>query len=116
MWSQPNSENVSRAVGLNNSEPRDGRFLPARDRPAPKQGLRPTAHEIHIYREYLLGVQAALREPPAKAKTLLAGLEAKRASLNNVERDMILDPQKSNLVRIEVMAVRAELLQVVAAK
>lgn len=84
--------------------------------PAPKQGLPPTVQEIHVYREYMLAVQAALREPPAKAKILLDGLEAKRASLSEVERSISPGPQKSNLARMDVMTARAELLQSLAAK
>ncbi len=84
--------------------------------PAPKQGLPPAVQEIHDYREYVLAVQKALRQPPAKAKVSLDGLEAKRATLSDVERNLIPNPQKSNLGRIEVMKARAELLQALAAK
>jgi hypothetical protein len=52
-----------------------------RGSPAPKERLRPTEQEIHAYRELMLAVQAALREPPAKAKILLNELEPQRARL-----------------------------------
>jgi len=84
--------------------------------PAPKQGLPPTAQEIQVYREYMLAVQAALREPPTKARILLDALEAKKGGLGEVEQSMIPNPQKSNAARIEVMTARAKLIQVLAAK
>ena len=82
--------------------------------PAPKQGLHPTVHDIQAYREYMLAVQSALREPPEKAKIRLDGLAQKRASLSEVERNITPDPQKSNHTRIDVMSARAELLQALA--
>lgn len=82
--------------------------------PAPKDGLHPTAQDIHTYNEYMLSVQSALREPPGKAKTLLDALETKRAGLNSVEQNITPNPQKSNLNRSEVMTARTELLQALA--
>ena len=82
--------------------------------PAPKQGLPPTAQDIHIYRDYMLAVQSALREPPEKTKVLLAGLEPKRAALNEVEQNITPNPQKSNSTRIDIMAARTGLLQALA--
>ncbi len=79
--------------------------------PAPKQGLPPTVQDIRVYREYMLAVQSTLREPPEKAKILLDGLEPKRASLSEVERNITPNPQKSNLTRIDVMTARTELLE-----
>jgi hypothetical protein len=84
--------------------------------PAPKQGLPPTAQEIQAYREYMLAVQAALREPPLKARTLLNDLETRRSSLGEVEEGMTPSAQKSNGARIEVMTARAELTQALAGK
>jgi hypothetical protein len=84
--------------------------------PAPKQGLPPTAQDIHIYSDYMLAVQSALREPPEKAKILLDGLEPKRAALNEVEQNITPSPQKSNLTRIDVMTARTQLLQALAKK
>jgi hypothetical protein len=84
--------------------------------PAPKQGLPPSAAEIQAYREYMLAVQAALREPPQKAKSLLESLEARRSNLGEVEQAMIPSTQKSNAARIEVMTARAALINALAAK
>jgi len=63
-----------------------------------------------------LAVQAALREPPAKAKTLLDDLETTRRSLGEVEQNLIPNPQKPNALRAEVMTARQELLHTLAAK
>ena len=84
--------------------------------PAPKQGLPPTAQEIQVYREYMLAVQAALREPPLKARSTLNELETKRRSLGEVEQEVTPSTQKSNAARIEIMTARAELLQALGAK
>jgi hypothetical protein len=85
-------------------------------KPVPKQGLPPSAQEIQLYREYMLAAQAALRESPVKAKSLLDGLEAKKSSLDEVERNLIPSLQNTNAARIEVMTTRAELLQALGGK
>ncbi len=79
--------------------------------PAPKSDFPPTAQSIHLYSDYMLAVQSALREPPGKAKATLDSLEAKRIALTEVEQKITPSPQKSNSNRIEVMNARAELLQ-----
>jgi hypothetical protein len=84
--------------------------------PAPKEGLPPTATELQMYREYMLAVQAALRQPATKAKSLLDGLDANRNRLGEVERSLIPNPQKANAVRTEIATTRAELLQALAAR
>jgi len=84
--------------------------------PAPKQGLPPTSQDVQEYREYMLAVQAALREPPMKAKTRLDDLQRRKDSLGEVEQNAIPNPQKSNAARIEIMTARAELMQALAAK
>jgi len=83
-------------------------------KPAPKQGLPPTAQDIQAIRAYMLAVQAALREPPAKAKTLLDGLETKRHSLTEVEQELIPNPQKPKDIRNEIITARAELMRALA--
>jgi len=85
-------------------------------KPVPKQGLPPSAQEIQLYREYMLAAQAALRESPVKAKSLLDGLEAKKSSLDEVERNLIPSLQNTNAARIEVLTTRAELLQALGGK
>jgi hypothetical protein len=82
--------------------------------PAPKQGMPPTAQEIEAYWEYMMAVQTALREPPAKAKTLIEELEDKRHKLSDVEKGLIPSAVKPNGVRLEVAAARKELLEAVS--
>jgi hypothetical protein len=77
---------------------------------APKQGLPPTTGDMQKYREYTAALQAALRRPPAEAKGLIDGLETQRSRLGEVEQNMIPNAQKVNLVRLEVVTARADLL------
>jgi hypothetical protein len=77
---------------------------------APQQRLTLTAEDMQEYRDYAAGVQAALRQPPAEAKGVIDGLEAQRSRLSGVEQDMAPNAQKVNLVRLEVMTARADLL------
>lgn len=79
--------------------------------PVPKQGVPPTAQEIQAYREYGLAAQAALGEPPAKAKTLLHNLEPRMLALGAVEQALIPNPQVLNRARTEALTARAELMQ-----
>ncbi|HKV05840.1 MAG TPA: hypothetical protein VJO53_12145 [Candidatus Acidoferrales bacterium] len=84
--------------------------------PAPKKGFPPTTLEIQAFREYMLAVQAALRESPEKAKTLLDGLESKRRNLGELEQNLIPDPQKLNAARTEVVTERTALMQALVSK
>ena len=78
--------------------------------PVPK-GVPPTAQEIQAYREYVLAAQAALREPPAKAKTLLHDLEPKLLALGALEQAFIPSANALNNARVEALTARAELMQ-----
>ena len=71
----------------------------------------PTALDIQAYREYVLAAQAALGEPPEKAKTLLHDLEPKMLALGAVEQAFIPGPQALNDARSEAWTARAELMQ-----
>jgi hypothetical protein len=84
--------------------------------PVPEKGIPPTMQEIQGYREYMLAVQAALREPPAKAKALIDGLEPKRSTFGEVEQNLIPNPQGINAARIELMTARTELMQTLSLK
>ena len=84
--------------------------------PVPKKGIPPTMQEIQGYREYMLAVQAALCEPPAKARALLDGLEPKRRIFGDVEQNLIPNPQGINAVRIDLMTARPELMQALSSK
>jgi len=72
--------------------------------------------EVQAYRDYMAAVQAALRESPAEAKTLLDGLEPKRHSLGEIEQALIPNPQSLNAARSEVISARAELMQALVSK
>jgi len=78
---------------------------------AAKFGFPPTAPDIQAYREYVLAAQAALREPPEKAKTLLHDLEPKLLALGAVEQGFIPGTQGLNSARTEAWTARAELMQ-----
>lgn len=78
---------------------------------AKKFRFPPTAPDIQAYREYVLAAQAALREPPEKAKALLHDLEPKMLALGGVEQALIPSPQLLNNARTEAFTARAELLQ-----
>lgn len=78
--------------------------------PVPK-GVPPTAQEIQAYREYVLAAQAALREPPAKATTLLHDLEPKLLALGALEQAFIPSAHVLNNARAEALTARAELMQ-----
>jgi hypothetical protein len=84
--------------------------------PAPKHGVPPTMLEFQAFREYVLAVQAALRESPAEAKPLLDGLESKRRALGKLERYLFPDPQNLNAARTELVTARAELMQALVSK
>lgn len=75
------------------------------------KGVPPTAQEIQAYREYILAAQAALREPPAKATTLLHDLEPKLLALGALEQAFIPSANALNNARAEAFTARAELMQ-----
>ena len=85
-------------------------------KPAPRQGLPPANQDIQKSRQYMLAAAGALRETPAKATTLLAGLQTQMAALGEVERSMIPNPQAVNVARIEVMTARADLMRALGVK
>ena len=58
----------------------------------------------------------ALRETPAKAKTVIDGLQVKKAALGEVELSLTPNPQAVNGARIEVATARAELMRALGAK
>ncbi len=78
---------------------------------AAKFRFPPTALDIQAYREYVRAAQAALGEPPEKAKTLLRDLEPKLLALGGVEQGFIPSPQALNSARTEAWTARAELMQ-----
>ncbi|MGC2247218.1 MAG: hypothetical protein WA609_11505 [Terriglobales bacterium] len=85
-------------------------------KPAPKTGLPPIEQDIQQFQEYMVAVQRALRESPAKAATAIDGMQSKRVALGEVEQSMIPNPQAVNAARIEVTAARADLMKALGAK
>lgn len=84
--------------------------------PVPKKGVPPTMQEIQGFREYMLAAQAALREPPEKARALLDGLEPRRRAFSDVEQNLIPSSQSINSARIELIAARTELMQTLSSR
>jgi hypothetical protein len=91
-----------------------GVYQQAMGRTAPQKGLPPSAQDIHDFEAYMRAVQSALKESPEKSQVSLEGLEVKRATLPEVEQQMIPSPQKSNQARIDIAHARSELLQALA--
>jgi hypothetical protein len=67
--------------------------------------------KIHAYEEYMLAAQAALREPPAEAKSRIADLEPKFRRLGKVEQNLIPSLRGTNEARILLATAHQELMQ-----
>jgi hypothetical protein len=76
--------------------------------PAP-EGLPPTQQDIDRYGEYMLAAQAALREHPDIATSLLNDLEPRERSLREVVQLLIPSPSGCNRARIRVHSDRLQL-------
>ncbi|PYU08535.1 MAG: hypothetical protein DMG33_01130 [Acidobacteria bacterium] len=72
--------------------------------------------KIHAYEEYMLAAQAALREPPAEAKSRIADLESKLRRLGKVEQNLIPGLRVTNEARIRLATAHQELMQALSAK
>jgi hypothetical protein len=83
---------------------------------APKRGLPPTTVEIRAYEEYMLAAQAALREPPGKARARVDNLESKMRRLGEPEQLQATSFRQSNDARVQVATQREELMQALASK
>jgi hypothetical protein len=77
----------------------------------PAKGIPPSAQDIRNFEAYMRAVQAALKESPEKAKTLLEALDSRRSALTEAELNLIPNPQKANQARIDIAKARADLLQ-----
>src|SRR5437773_621669 len=71
--------------------------------------------KIHAYEEYMLAAQAALREPPAEAKSRIADLESKLRRLGKVEQNLIPGLRVTNEARIRLATAHQELMQALSA-
>ncbi len=72
--------------------------------------------KIRAYEEYMLAAQAALREPPAEAKSRIADLESKLRRLGKVEQNLIPSLRVTNEARIRLATAHQELMQALSAK
>ncbi len=71
---------------------------------------------IRAYEEYMLAAQAALREPPAEAKSRIANLESKLRRLGKVEQNLIPSLRGTNEARILLATAHQELMQALSTK
>jgi hypothetical protein len=72
--------------------------------------------KIRGYEEYMLAAQAALREPPAEAKSRIADLESKLRGLGEVEQNLIPSLRGTNEARILLATAHQELMQALSTK
>jgi hypothetical protein len=72
--------------------------------------------KIRAYGEYMLAAQAALREPPTKAKSRIADLESKLRRLGKVEQILIPGLRGTNEARILLATAHHELMQALSTK
>jgi hypothetical protein len=72
--------------------------------------------QIRAYEEYMLAAQAALREPPAEAKSRIADLESNLRRLGKVEQNLIPSLRGTNEARIQLATAHQELMQALSAK
>jgi hypothetical protein len=72
--------------------------------------------KIRAYEEYMLAAQAALREPPAEAKSHVDDLESKIRRLGKVEQNLIPSLRGTNDVRIRLATAHEELLRALTSK
>jgi hypothetical protein len=83
--------------------------------PVPK-GVPPSEQDMEKYSKFMLAAQAALREPPEKARPLLEDLESTERQLSQALQLKIVGPEKCNETRGKVAEAREHLLQVLSAK
>jgi hypothetical protein len=79
-------------------------------------GKPESADKIRAYDEYMLVVQAVLREPPAEARSRIADLESKLRRLGNVEQNLIPSLHLTNEARIRLATAHQELMQALSTK
>jgi hypothetical protein len=72
--------------------------------------------KIRAYEEYMLAAQAALREPPAAAKSRIGDLESKLRRLGKVEQNLIPSLRGTNEARILLATAHQELMQALSTK
>lgn len=73
-------------------------------------------YKIRTYEKYILAAQAALREPPAEAKTRFDDLESKIRRLGKVEQNLIPSIRATNEAPIRLATAHRELMQALSTK
>ena len=86
------------------------------DSPIPSGASAPNSKDIEKYRAYMKAAQTALSLPPETAKARLSELEPDMLALTPVAQQIIPSAQKENDARLEILKVRKELLETIAAK
>ncbi len=81
---------------------------------APKGCVPPSSPQVKAYDEYMAKVAAALRQPPAHAKTQVETLEAERKKICSSIELAIPNPQRVNDVRAEIVSTRKDVLAALA--
>ena len=79
-------------------------------------GKPESGDKIRAYEEYMLAAQAALREPPAEAKSRIADLESKLRRLGKVEQNLIPSLRGTNEARMRLATAHQELMQALSTK
>jgi hypothetical protein len=81
------------------------------------KGVPPSQQDVEKYSKFMLAAEAALREPPGKAKPLLEDWESRKRKLSQVLQLQIGDlGPLSNKAREKVAETREHLLQALSAK
>jgi hypothetical protein len=83
---------------------------------APKDCMPPKAEEMKLYREYMGDVANALRSPPPAAKQRLIDMGGKAEAICETLRKTIPNADRVNDARVEMIATRKELLNLLAAR
>lgn len=72
--------------------------------------------KIRAYEEYMLAVQAALREPPAEASVRIADSESNLRRLGKIEQNLIPSLRATNEARMRLATAHQELMQALSTK
>jgi hypothetical protein len=84
--------------------------------PAPKDCMPPSTQQVNFYHEYMSEVTSALRLAPPAAKQRLEELDGKAKSICETIRQSIPSADRVNDTRVEIVAVRKDLLQALQAR
>jgi hypothetical protein len=101
---------------LKNSKNARAAYLASTGEAMPEGAVVPSAADLHKFREYMAGVKAALRLSPDATKERLEMLETQKRTLNELIRQLVPAPKKVNESRVEVIAARKQLLELLAVK